>query len=148
MDVLNILENAGMMKILEPEQLLEIFNLRKIPSLLAKASSCFRQKEHEKCQQLIEAAFENMPHSMPYKIMRTECLIRLFNLDEALQIIHRIKLGSLEFLKGLFYYYNDDYETAINHLKMYSSLNQTDEEAEHLLALSKKMLQIIAPGQL
>lgn len=149
--MLDKLEEIELNKTLEPEQKNEISTLRKTRNLLCDATASYKKKEYIKCIQQIDMAFEYIPHSIHYKIMKTECLIRIFKLEEASQYIQQMSFNNpfdLAFLKGLLYYNNDCFENALHYFEVYKKEkpNHEENDVDQLIAVSKKMQEILMPS--
>lgn len=147
--ILNVLEEIERNKTLEPDEKNEISKLRKTQQLLCDATANYQKNEYSKCIEKIDMAFENIPHSIHYKI--TECLIRIFKVEEASQYLQQMNFNNsfeVAFLKGLLYYNNDYFESALHYFEVYKKENHMHKanDVDQLIAVSKKMQEILMPS--
>lgn len=105
---------------------------------LHKICSSFKNMEFANCVHQINVATES---SLNYEVMKVECLIRLFKLSEAENIMKSLKHPHMQFLKGLLCYYEDKHAEAVGHFKNYKN-QYKDEEVQKFLIISNKILEI------
>lgn len=105
---------------------------------LAEICSSFKNMEFDNCIHQINEATESSLH---YQIMKVECLIRLFKLREAENIMSSLKHPHMEFLRGLLCYYKDNYEEAVGYFKKFTN-QYKDEEVQKFLKISNKIIEI------